>query len=106
MLIIDQSFVTLEHLWLNLSFILSSKFTNFSETTVGDYFWKWIDIMFAKLSFLISWPDRESELHTLPAEFRARYPQSVAIIDCTEIFIEQPQTYSKYKKHFTVIFDF
>ena len=45
---------------------------------------------------------------TMPACFKAHYPQTQIIIDCTEIFIQMPssfraqsQTYSQYKSHNT-----
>ena len=45
----------------------------------------------------------------MPACFKAHYPQTCVIIDCTEIFIHMPfsfralsQTYSSYKSHNTV----
>ena len=85
--------------------------TRVSETTVRAYFWKWIDIGFTKLRFLVSWPDKEALLETLPADFKVRYPRLTLIIDCFEILIVQPsnlkaraQVYSHYKKHPTVKF--
>ena len=106
---VDQFFVTLVRLRLDLPFELLSGLTGVSETTVRTYFWKWVDVGYAKLSFVIRWPDRESLVETLPAPFKARYPRLTSIIDCFEIFIDQPseldpkrRTYSSYKKHTTV----
>ena len=82
-----------------------------SAATVCRIFQKWIDIMFVKLKFLISWPSKEKLRSNMPPEFIATYPNCCCIIDCSEIFIEMPtnytaraQTYSDYKKHNTVKF--
>ncbi|XP_061816547.1 tRNA methyltransferase 10 homolog B isoform X1 [Nerophis lumbriciformis] len=105
---IDQFFLTLVRLRLDLSFELLAYQTGRGETTIRTYFWKWLDVMYAKLGFLIQWPDRKSILETLPPEFRQKFPRMTSIIDCFEIFIESPgslsarqQTYSNYKKHTT-----
>ena len=67
--------------------------------------------MDAKLSFLIKWPDRETLRETLPVSFRRFFSKCCVIIDCTEVFIEQPsdllaraQVWSNYKHHSTVKF--
>ena len=59
--------------------------------------------------FLIRWPCRDEVRATLPKVFRKDFPQYVANIDCTEIFIEwssdlkaQAQTWSQYKHHIIV----
>ena len=63
------------------------------------------------LKFLIKWPTKEVCSSDLPKIFRALYPLTQCIIDCSEIFTERPylyqaraQTYSNYKKHNTVKF--
>ena len=74
-------------------------------------FQKWLDIMFVRLSFLITWPEREVCKHNMPNCFKELYPNCRCIIDCSEIFIEQPKnyaarqtTYSNYKKNNTIKF--
>ncbi|XP_006813943.1 uncharacterized protein LOC100370794 [Saccoglossus kowalevskii] len=64
--------------------------------------------MYAKLEFLVQWPDRQSVIQTLPPEFKEKFPRLTSIIDCFEIFIDCPgnllsrqKTYSNYKKHTT-----
>ena len=44
-----------------------------------------------RLSFLITWPDREALQRTMPFCFRPNYGLKVtSIIDCFELFIEKP----------------
>ena len=83
--------------------------SGFGETTVRDYFWKWIDLIDAKLSFMVKFQDREVVKRTLPQHFRHLYPRLTSIFDCFELFIETPkapkaraQTYSNYKHHNTI----
>ena len=66
---------------------------------------KWLDAMYVRLSFLITWPDRETMQQNMPLEFQQLYRNCRVTIDCSEIFIETPssykahsQTYSNYKK--------
>ncbi|XP_072017367.1 uncharacterized protein [Amphiura filiformis] len=106
---IDQFFLTLVKLRLDLPFELIAHLTGCGDQTISDYFWKWVDVLFAKLQFLVKQPDREAIIMTLPPEFKAKFPRLTNIIDCFEIFIDMPgellarqQTYSNYKKHTTV----
>ena len=82
---------------------------NISQTTVSRYFGRWLDLLYTKLSCLILWPERDSLLKTMPAEFRKHFRRCVIIIDCFELFIQRPaslaaraQTWSNYKHHNTV----
>ncbi|XP_028418362.1 uncharacterized protein LOC114543675 [Dendronephthya gigantea] len=54
------------------------------------------------------WPSRKAVDNSMPASFRDMYPSTRVIIDCTEIFIEKPNsfrsqsaTFSTYKSHNT-----
>ena len=82
-----------------------------SQATVSNYFGAWIDVMYTRLSSLISWPERSELMKTMPSEFRKHFRKCVVIIDCFKIFIERPtsltaraQTWSNYKHHNTVKF--
>ena len=62
--------------------------------------------MYAKLSFLIKWQDRDHIFEIIPPIFKVKFPRLTSIIDCFEIFIEAPkgpkacaQCYSTCKKH-------
>ncbi|XP_034061597.1 uncharacterized protein LOC117539508 isoform X1 [Gymnodraco acuticeps] len=107
----DQLFITLVKLRQNPStdmmcgiFDLAHRYSTFL-----DVFSRWLDLMYANISFLIKWPDRECIRSTVPAEVLFQYPRVTAIIDCFEIRIEHSKklktraiTYSKYKNWTTV----
>ena len=81
-----------------------------SVSTTSAIILKWIDILFVRLSPLIKWPTREELIETTPMSFRQHFRTKVAvIIDCFEIFCNQPKnllarakTFSSYKHHNTV----
>ena len=80
-----------------------------SDTLVSSIFTSWIKFLSCVLSFLIYWPDKECTRANLPTDFRKRYPNLRATVDCTEFFIERPSdlevqnvTWSDYKHHNTV----
>ena len=105
----DQYFITLLKLRMDLPFEFIGNRINASASSVGDIFWKWIELIYSKMNFLIKWPDREIMFSTLPGVFALKFPRLTCIIDCFEIFIERPrsllaraQCYSNYKKHSTV----
>ena len=107
----DEFFLTLVKMRLNLMHEdLACRF-QISLSSVSRIFHKWIDIMHKHLKFLIVWPSQETVRTNMPQIFKCLYPQCRCIIDCSEIFIETPtsfrsraQTYSNYKKHNTVKF--
>lgn len=81
------------------------------QSTVSRNFHKLLDVMNARITHLIKWPDRETLRETLPTSFRKFFKKACVIIDCTEIFIEQPsdllaraQVWSHYKHHSTIKF--
>ena len=81
---------------------------NLSQAKVSKIFWKWIKPLSVLLKNLIVWPNREAVRKNLPSSFSS-FKNCVCIIDCTEIFIEQPQNqlaqpkvYSNYKSDNTV----
>ncbi|XP_033748592.1 uncharacterized protein LOC117333414 [Pecten maximus] len=105
----EQLFLTLIKLRHNLSFDFLAHVKGIPKTTVLDYFWKWIDLMHAKLGFLVKWQDREIIFKTIPPVFKEKFPRLTSIIDCFEIFMEAPrnllaraQCFSSYKRHTTV----
>ena len=82
---------------------------NVTESTVSRFFHKWLNVMYINLKQLVIWPDKETLQYNLPCVFQGRFRQVRCIIDCFEIFIERPLsftaralTYSNYKKHNTV----
>lgn len=82
-----------------------------TQSTVSRYFNRWLDVMYVSLSCLVTWPERDQLMKTMPMEFRKHFKKCVVIIDCFKIFIERPtsqsaraQTWSNYKHHNTVKF--
>ncbi|XP_076083481.1 uncharacterized protein LOC143054364 [Mytilus galloprovincialis] len=105
----DQLFITLVKLRMDLPFEFIALQCGQANSTVNNVFWRWIDLMHAKLGFLVHWPDRETMQRTLPSVFKSKFPRLTSIVDCFEIFIDRPKNlnarakvYSNYKKHSTV----
>lgn len=78
------------------------------KSSVTQISYKWLNILYYALKFLIRWPSLEELRATIPECFREKYSNAVVIIDCTEIFIERAsnllarsQTWSTYKSHST-----
>ena len=83
--------LTLMRLRLNLTLTdLAYRFV-VSKTTASTVFLKWLDVMFVRMSPLISWPDRDKLWETTPMSFRKHFKTKVVvIIDCFEVFICKP----------------
>ena len=102
--------LTLMKLRLNVAnFILGFRF-GINKSTVGRAFTKWIEAMDIRLSFLITWPDRESIQKIVSFCIQPNYRLRVtSIIDSFKLFIEKPSnilpkccTWSQYKHYNTV----
>ncbi|XP_057290860.1 uncharacterized protein LOC130613548 [Hydractinia symbiolongicarpus] len=105
----DQILLTIIKLKQNPNFEFLAYIKNIATTTCIECFWKWVNIMYYKLKFLIRMSDREKIFQTIPAVFKQKFPRLTSIIDCFKIFIEAPsnflargQCYSQYKKHCTI----
>ena len=81
-----------------------------SPSTCSIFFTTWVTLL-SKLfgESLLIWLPRDLIRSHLPAMFLPKYQKVVCIIDCTELFIEQPKsvdiqaaTWSEYKKHNTI----
>lgn len=107
----DELVLVLMKLRLDLPFQDLAYRWGVSVSTTTRMFHKWIGTMYARMKFLIKWPSRDILRQNLPQAFADTYPNTICIIDCSEIFIERPtsfharaKTYSQYKKHNTVKF--
>ena len=65
--------------------------------------------MYLKLGQINIWPSRELVTETMPQDFKAKYPTTRVIIDCTEVHCEMPSSlllkselFSSYKNHTTL----
>ena len=105
----DELFIVLVKLRLNLLNLDIAYRMGCSESTVSRIFHKWLNILYVNLRTLIAWPEREAIRANLPEVFKENFRTVTCIVDCFEIFMERPlaflaraQTYSNYKKHNTV----
>lgn len=107
----DQLFLTLVKLRLDLKvFDLAFRF-NISTGLVSRYFNTWICFLYHHLKEIDWMPSTKQVEGTLPSAFREKYPSTYCIIDGSEIFMETPSdlhmqssTWSNYKHHNTVKF--
>ena len=101
---LNQLFLTLIKLRLNpRERDLAIRF-EIAVSTVSKYFITWISFLYHHLGELQWSPSVEQVRGTLPQAFRERFPDTYAIVDATEIFIETPcdlqnqsSTWSNYK---------
>lgn len=107
----DQLFLTLVRLKHNVTFDFLARLRGIPKTTMIDHFWKWIELLHSKISFMVNWCDRDATQIAIPPVFKDKFPRLTSIIDCFEIFIDAPRNllarakcYSSYKKHCTIKF--
>ncbi|XP_072142903.1 uncharacterized protein [Dermacentor andersoni] len=79
-----------------------------STSLVSGIFSYWVDFLSDVLVQIPVWPSRETVSSYMLQSFRALYPSTRVILDCTELFIETPSdytvqgdTFSAYKSHNT-----
>lgn len=108
---LNQFFLTLIKLKLNLRVIdLAIRF-GISKTLVSKYFITWVCFLYRHLKE-ISWtPLVEQVAATLPTAFRDKYPTTFSILDASELFVQTPSdlflqssSWSNYKHHNTAKF--
>ena len=68
----------------------------------------WLDFLHSKVRSYPIWPSKATITKTMPSCFKKTYPTTRVIIDCTELYIEKPNsvrsqaaTYSNYKHYNT-----
>ena len=69
----NEILLTIVKLKQDISFEMLSFITDTPKTTVIDHFWKWIDIMYMRLKFLIKVADRDNIFNTIPKVFKFEY---------------------------------
>ena len=89
----DELVVTLMKLRLNSPFQDFAYRWGISISTVTRIFNKWIDVMNKKMKFLIMWPFKDILRQNMPQVFKDTFPDTVCIIDCSEVYIERPTNY-------------
>ena len=106
----EEFFICLIKLRMNYLFKDIAYHLNVSVTTVQKSFHNTLDVLYARLQFLVKWPTRENLRKSMPQSFRRDFGQKVVVImDCFELFTERPSsalnkvyTYSNYKHHQTI----
>ena len=81
----DQIILTLVRLRHDMTFEVLAYLRGIGKTTAIEYFWRWIDIMYATLKQLIQMADRDHVFDTIPTVFKSTFPRFTSIIDCFEI---------------------
>ena len=78
------------------------------RSRVSKVFCNWVPILSNVLNSLFVWPGRGTKGTNLPAAFKKKWKDVVAIIGCKEVFIERPknltartQTWSNFKQNNT-----
>ncbi|XP_078348406.1 uncharacterized protein LOC144633403 [Oculina patagonica] len=79
-----------------------------SPSTVSRVFLTWANFLYFMLGQVPIWPSKAQVRANLPDCFRATYPHTCVILDCTEIKVQTPSSkvlnsefYSSYKSHTT-----
>ena len=108
---LNQFFLTLVKLRLNLRVIdLAIRF-GISKSLVSKYFITWVCFLYNHLKEIDWTPHAEQVAATLPTTFRDKYPTTYSILDATELFVQTPSdlflqssSWSSYKHHNTAKF--
>uniref|UniRef100_A0A3B5R6Y8 THAP-type domain-containing protein n=1 Tax=Xiphophorus maculatus TaxID=8083 RepID=A0A3B5R6Y8_XIPMA len=84
--------LTLMRLRLDLPVQYLCHLFNVSHTTLSNAFADTLDVLYARLKPMVSWPERHCLQHmsTMPPQFLETFGKRVAIIDCFELGTERP----------------
>ena len=101
---VDQYFLTLRKLRVgSFDFELADDF-GVSLSTISRIFIGWIKYFFFVLATTLMWPSRVQVQAHMPDVFKPRFSNTKVILDCTEIFVQNPSSlynntelYSHYK---------
>ena len=87
---INQLFLTLMKLKLDLKYLDLSVRFGISKTLVSRYFTTWVCFLYQHLNEIQWMPSVEQVRATLPKAFHDKYETTFAIIDASEVFIQVP----------------
>lgn len=106
---VDEMLLTLMKLRLNLLHVDLAVRFKISASSVGTILSTWIPFLGFELKSFIRWPSMENILAHYPRCYQAIEGVVISIIDCTEIFTDNPSLaeanskfYSNYKSHTTL----
>ena len=92
LLLIDQLFMFLHKLRVgSLDQDLADKF-RVSQSTVSRNTVTWANFLYEVLGSQSIWPTRPQVQKYMPASFKALYPNTRVVIDCTEIAVQSPSS--------------
>ena len=108
---LNQLFMTLVKLKLDVSVRDIAFRFQVSSTTVSRYFITWVCFLYQELHEIEQFLSKDQVAGTLPFSLRDRYPTTVSIRDASEVFIQTPSdlmlqstAWSNYKHHNTMKF--
>ena len=70
---------------------LSMRF-NIAESTVCRNFITWINYLYVRFGSLKIWPHRDVIISNMPEKFEEKFPNTIIIIDATELRIQTPSS--------------
>lgn len=89
---VDEFFLTFCRLRQGFDELHLGQLFNISQPTVSRIFISWINFLYLKLGHINIWPSRELVNETMPEDFKAKYPTTRVIIDCTGVRCEMPSS--------------
>jgi len=63
-----------------------------SQATVSRVFISWINFMYLRFGTINIWPTRDEINKTMPEDFKAKFPKTRVIFDCTELKCQMPSS--------------
>lgn len=100
----DQLLLVLTKLRQNFDFVHVGYLFGISQQDASVIFRNWIQYMFFRCGSVSIWPHRNILIENMPETFREEFPNTLVIIDGTELKIQRPssmtrqsQCYSDYK---------
>ena len=80
-----------------------------AQSTISRIFISWLNFMYLRFGTINIWPTRDEIDKTMSEDFKAKYPKTRVILDCTELKCQMPSSlllnsrlFSSYKNHTTV----
>lgn len=105
----DQVLLVMIKLRQSFDFLHIGRLFSISQQDASGLFKNWIQYMFFRCSSVPIWPHRDDIIKMMPENFRKEFPNTIVIIDGTEMKIQRPssmtrqsQSYSDYKSCNTV----
>ena len=97
----DEYLLLLMKLRMGLTNIDLGERFNIAESTVNNILLTWINYLYITLGSMKIWPHRYILLANSPGEFLENYPDTVIIIDATEVKLQVPSTLQKHSESYS-----